>query len=192
MESSFTIRVPRWLVFGLAAVLLVGGGIGAGLAVGGGGGNANAEVAAEREPTTSTSTQPSTTTSTAPFAGFPGAAGSGNGGGGGGNNGGGDGAAGAADPAPPAPPAPPAATATVSKSAQCPTVVTWNGTGGTNGYTLQVYNAVPGGATLYNGPVGANGQMSFNCAGVAPIQVPVVGLVRFNTNTATGTVSDTA
>jgi hypothetical protein len=189
MESSFTIRVPRWSVFVLAALLLVGGGIGAGLAFGGGGRNANADVAAERKPTTSTSTQPSTTTSTAPFAGFPGAASSGNGG----NEGAGGGGAGAAQaPNPAQPPAPPAATASVSKSANCPTVVSWNGTGGTNGYTLQVYNAVPGGATLYNGPAGANGQMNFNCAGAAPMQVPVVGLVRFNTNTATGTVSDTA
>jgi hypothetical protein len=192
MESSFTIRVPRWSVFVLAALLLVGGGIGAGLAFGGGGRNANADVAAERKPTTSTSTQPSTTTSTAPLAGFPGAASSG-GGNGGGNEGAGGGGAGAAQaPNPAQPPAPPAATASVSKSANCPTVVSWSGTGGTNGYTLQVYNAVPGGATLYNGPVGANGQMSFNCVGAAPIQVPVVGLVRFNTNTATGTVSDTA
>jgi hypothetical protein len=57
---------------------------------------------------------------------------------------------------------------------------------------LLVYFEVPGGAMLFNGAVDAAGQKSFPCAGnLGGIQVPTVGLVRFNVNTATGTISDT-
>jgi hypothetical protein len=189
MAESVTIRMPRWLVYVVGAVVLVAAGIGTGLAVGGDGSSPRVATGKRPDPTTTSTsvTSTSTTSTTAPAA----AVGSGGGGnaGNGGNRGGGNPGA-VAPPAPPAPVAP-AATADVSKSADCPTVVTWSGTGGVS-YTLQVYNAVPGGAALFNGPVAAAGQMSFDCVGNPPIQVPRVGLVRFNTNTASGTVSDNA
>jgi hypothetical protein len=187
MEQSFTVRIPRWLVYVLGAVVLIGGGVGAGLALGRG----EPSVASAKRSSTSTSTSTSTTTSTAPFAGLPGPSGDDGGGGGGGDNhNGGGGGGDAAAVADPAPPAPPAATASVSKTGAgvCPTVVTWEGHGGTKGYTLQVYHAINPGTVLYNGPVAGVGNHSFDCVA----GIPVVGLVRFNANTDTGTVSDTA
>ena len=187
MAENVEIRIPKWLVYILVAVLLIGAGVGAGLVVGGEG--SDATVAAGKRPKSTTSTSTSTTSTTAaPVGGGGGNAGGGNGGGGNaGNNGGGDGGGAAL------PPAAPAATADVTSSKTCPQqVITWAGTGGVS-YTLQVYNAVQGGAPLHNGPVEANGQKSFQCAGnPGGIMVPTVGTVRFNTNTATGTVSDTA
>ncbi|MBM3672656.1 MAG: hypothetical protein FJW86_10830 [Actinobacteria bacterium] len=191
MAQNVEIRIPKWLVYALAAVLLIGAGVGAGLVVGGDD-STDSTVATARRPkasTTSTSTSTTSTTS-APAV-------SGGGGSGGANAGGGSGNAGnegnaGGQVAPPAPPAPPAATANVSKSGACPTLVTWSGTGGTNGYTLQVYHAINPGLVLFNGSVNAAGDKTFDCVQAGELLISKVGLVRFNSNTATGTESDTA
>ncbi|MSO79131.1 MAG: hypothetical protein EXQ79_05940 [Acidimicrobiia bacterium] len=183
-DEDFNIRIPRWFAVLIAVLLLGGGGFAAGYLVGDDG-NDRQVIAA----TATTTTTTTTTSTTVPFPGV--------GGGGGGNddpagddNGGGaadDGGA-AADPADPADPVDPnAATAEVSKSAGCPTVITWEGHFGTKGYTLQVYNAL-GNVVLYNGNVAGVGQKPYDCVN----GVSAIGLVRFNANTDTGTVSDTA